>query len=465
MQVPEGYIIITQVEYEQFLKQKEQIELLMVRVKELEGMLHKDSHNSHKPPSSDGFRKKIKNNRERSGRKVGGQPGHKGKTLCLVENPDKVIEHNVEECEHCGANLRDIKAKKQYRKQVHDLPPIKIEVMEHRVDVKQCPKCQQETIAKCDVSASVQYGEQIKSLAVYLYQYQMIPYERVREMMQDLFECSISAEIIHQCSAHCYNQIEGIVEGIIKTEMKESDIMHNDETGMRCEGKTKWIHGYSTTKHTYYAMDDKRGKEAMKRIGILPTYNGISIHDRWASYDEYKCGHALCNAHLLRDLKLVEEEYRKPWATAMRNLLLDAYTLSQSANPDRVAITAIEKRYANIVKQGLKEEPILFNGIQHRGRKAKSKSLNLLCCFRDRKKQILLFLHNKDVPFDNNLAERDLRMVKLKQKISGCFRSQQGADIFCRIRSYISTMRKQGKQVWVALQNAIRAPSPHLVTL
>ena len=462
MEVPEGYILISKADYEQLLNR---LEMQDARIKELEGMLRKDSHNSHKPPSSDWHSKQIKNNREKSGKKVGGQFGHEGTTLHLVENPDKIIEHTVVECEHCGTDLSHVKAKKRFSRQVHDIPPLKIELTEHKVEVKHCSRCGQDTFAKCEIPAPVQYGERIKSLGVYLNQYQMLPFERTREMMEDLFGCSISAEIIQQSSAHCYNQTETLVEGIIKSAIKQSAVMHNDETGMRCEGKTKWIHTYSTAKHTYYAIDEKRGKEAMKRIDILPQYSGISVHDRWASYDEYDCVHALCNAHLLRDLKLVEEEYHKPWAAAMRKLLLEAYTLSQSANPCKGAITSVEKRYANIVNKGLNQESNPVNIAIHRGRKAKSKSMNLLVCFRDRKKQILLFLHNKDVPFDNNLAERDLRMVKLKQKISGCFRSQQGAEIFCRIRSYISTVRKQGGQVWDALQNAIRAPSPQFITI
>ncbi len=419
MQLPEGFILITKVDYEQLLNR---LEMQDARIKELEGMLRKDSHNSHKPPSSDWHSKKIKNNREKSGKKVGGQPGHEGATLHLVENPDKIIEHIVVECEHCGADLGNVKAKKMYRRQVHDIPPLKMEVTEHKVEVKHCSWCGQDTFAKCEIPASVQYGQRIKSLGVYLNQYQMLPFERTQEVLEDLFGCSISAEIIQQSSAYCYNQIEQIVEGIIKSEIKQSEVMHNDETGMRCEGKTKWIHTYSTMNHTYYAIDEKRGKEAMKRIDILPKYNGISVHDRWASYNEYDCEHALCNAHLLRDLKLIEEEYHKPWAADMRKLLSDANDLSKSAFRGirfLTALTAIEKRYNSIVKKGFRHEPVMQKMATHRGRKAKSKSLNLLTCFKERKKQILLFLHDKDVPFDNNLAERDLRMVKLKQKISG----------------------------------------------
>lgn len=453
MQVPEGYVLISKIEYEQLLTRLSMLEL---RIKELEGMLNKNSHNSHKPPSSDGYKKKIQNNREKSNRKVGGQLGHEGKTLQLVDNPDKVIEHKVKYCEHCGISLQNIPAKKYYRRQVYDLPPVKIEVTEHRVEVKQCSVCNKETVADCDVVASVQYGERIKSMGIYLNQYQMLPFERSQELMEDLFGCSMSAKVLQQSNELCYDNLEQMVEEEIKESMICGTVMHNDETGIRCEGKTKWIHVYATGINTYYAMDDKRGKEAMDRINILPLFGGNSVHDRWASYDKYdNCQHSYCNAHLLRDLK-GEEENNKSWAASMQTILLDAYALSQQEHTDHNDIAAIEKRYDRIVKEAIKQEPIPALELHKRGRKAKSKSLNLLECFRDKKKEVLKFLYDKTVPFDNNLAERDLRMVKLKQKISGCFRTKKGADVFCRIRSYISTVKKHDGLVWDALQMTMK---------
>jgi len=455
MQIPEGYLLISKVEYAQLLNR---LSMMEARIKELEGMLNKDSRNSHKPPSSDGYKKPVQNNREKSGRKIGGQLGHEGKTLQMVETPDKVIEHKVNECAHCRMNLEKIEAKKFYRRQVHDLPVVKIEVTEHRIEVKQCSVCGKETIANCDVPASVQYGERIKSMGVYLNQYQMLPFERTRELMEDLFECSISAEVLQQSNERCYDKLEQNVEKEIKESIAQSAVMHNDETGIRCEGATKWIHSYSTQRHTYYAIDDKRGKEAMDRINILPQFTGNSVHDRWASYEKYdQCQHSYCNAHLLRDLK-GEKENNKSWAATMQTILLDAYSLSKQEHILPAAIAAIEKQYDHIVQKALEEEPLPFASPHKRGRKAKTKSLKLLECFRDKKKQILRFLHDKTIPFDNNLAERDLRMVKLKQKISGCFRTRKGAYVFCRIRSYISTVKKQGGQVWDALQLTMKTP-------
>lgn len=463
MQVPEGYILISKVEYEQLLNH---LAMMEARIKELEGMLNKNSGNSHKPPSSDGYKKQVQNNREKSQRKVGGQIGHTGKTLQMVENPDKVIEHKVECCDHCGMNLQNIAATKFYRRQVHDLPPVKIEVTEHRIELKQCGVCGKQTIADCDVPASIQYGERVISMGVYLNQYQMLPFERTRETMEDLFECSISAEILQQSNELCYDNLEEKVENEIKEHMMESTVMHNDETGIRCEGTTKWIHSYSTQSHTYYAIDDKRGKEAMDRINILPQFTGNTVHDRWASYEKYaQCQHSYCNAHLLRDIK-GEEENNKSWSVTMKAILLDAYALSQKEHISTDSISAIEKRYDRIVKKAIKQEPIPESALHKRGRKAKSKSLNLLECFRDKKKEVLRFLHDKTIPFDNNLAERDLRMIKLKQKISGCFRTRKGADMFCRIRSYISTVKKQEKRIWDALQITMKSTplQPALIT-
>jgi len=455
MQVPEGYILISKVEYEQLRKQ---VTLLTERIKALEAMLHKNSHNSHKPPSSDGY-KKQKNNREKSGRKVGGQAGHEGKTLEFAKNPDHIIENKVESCDHCGMDLSGVETKKVYRGQVHDLPPVKIEVTEHRTEVKQCPVCNKETVAHCEVPPVAQYGERVKSMGVYFNQYQMLPFERTQETMKDLFECNISAEVLQQSNERCYDHLEQQVENEIKESILQSEVIHNDETGIRCEGKTQWVHVCSTQEHTYLALDSKRGTEAMERIGILPHYTGKSIHDRWASYEKYEgAQHFYCNAHLLRDLTFIEEENGTHWAAEMKTILLDALALSKQEQAEPTQIAAIEKRYDTLVEKALAEELLPQKPSHQRGKAAKSKSLNLLECFRDKKEKVLGFLHYTDVPFDNNLAERDLRMVKLKQKISGCFRTRKGAEVFCRIRSYISTLKKQEKNVWDALQIVLSSP-------
>lgn len=451
MQVPDGYILIRKEEYEYMRKT---IAILLARVKELEGMLGKDSRNSHKPPSSDGYKKEIKNNREKSDRNQGAQPGHEGKTLELVAHADKIVHHRVQGQCSCGKQLAGFPVQEIQRRQVFDLPQKLMEVTEHRIEVKQC-MCGKIHKAACSIEGITQYGKRIKSFAVYMNQYQFIPYDRLQEMLGDCFGMRISDGVLEQSNRVCYQELEQ-TERDIKTCIVKSDVMHNDETGMRCNGKTQWIHSSSTQDYTHYSIQEKRGKEGIDTVGILNAYQGISVHDRWASYNQYDCTHALCNAHLLRELKYVKEEMGRDWAEQMIILLVMANTLKKEDKLEEGAVRYIEKRFLKITRQGLREEPAMsIRKKKKRGRIAKTKSLNLLEAFIDRREDILRFLHNKDVPFDNNLAERDLRMVKLKQKISGCFRTLHGAEVFCRIRSYISTARKQGYCVLEAIEKAL----------
>jgi transposase len=290
---------------------------------------------------------------------------------------------------------------------------------------------------------------------VYLNQYQYLPFERLQEFSQDCLGLSISDGLLAASNQLCYENLEQ-TEMDIKQQIIQSEVMHNDETGVRCERKTQWIHSSSTELYTHYSIQNKRGKEGMEAIGILTDFKGISVHDRWASYDDYDCGHALCNAHLLRDLKFLAEENDSKWAEKMITVLVQANRDKKEGSLDKKAIHAIEKQSHRIIKEGLKQEPppITITTIK-RGRKAKTKSLLLLEVFMHRSQQVWAFIYNEAVPFDNNLAERDLRMVKLKQKISGCFRSLNGAQVFCRIRSYISTVRKQGYSILHAIECAL----------
>jgi hypothetical protein len=458
MQVPEGYVLITKVEYEQLHKDiydlRKTVELLMSRVKELEGMLHKNSSNSHKPPSSDGYKKVIKNNREKTDKKQGAQPGNEGKTLMQRAVADKIVEHKIIGRCACGANLEVLPVKNIKRRQVFDLPEKLLEVTEHRVEIKQCP-CGELHEAACAIQGITQYGERIKSLAVYLNQYQYLPFERTQEFFEDIVGISISDAVLADSNEQCYEDLED-TESQIKQAIIQNDVQHNDETGMRCEGKNQWIHTSSTQQHTHYSIQGKRGKEGIDAIGILNNYQGTSIHDRWASYDGYSCKHGLCNAHLLRELKYVKEEMSKDWAEKMITLLVETNNLKKEDKLDERAIKSMEQQYRKITQQGKQEEPEkIIPVIKKRGRVAKTKSLNLLEAFINRPQEILRFVYDNNVPFDNNLAERDLRMVILKQKISGCFRTLHGAEVFCRIRSYISTARKQGYGVLDAIQQVL----------
>lgn len=451
MEIPEGYILISKIEYEKMCKQ---IELLMARVKELEGMLHKDSHNSHKPPSSNEF-KKIKNNRIKGEHSQGGQTGSEGTTLKMVKNPDKRIRCKVKGKCKCGTSLEELLIARIERRQEFDLPPKLIEVTEYEVEVKVC-SCGLEHHAQCPVNAPVQYGKRIQSLAIGMNQYQMIPYERLQEFFRDYFQVSVSDWWLSKTNQACYENLAPAEEGI-KQALILSDVLHSDETGLRSNGKRQWVHVASTTTHTHYDIHCKRGKEAMDEINILPQFTGNSVHDRYASYEKYEnCKHSNCNAHHLRDLKYIEEEMNRKWAKRMRRFLIWSNHLKKQDQLEDVLVSALSQQYDAILNKAILEEPAEPSAqYRKRGRKAKNKSRRLIETMQQKKEQTLRFLYDPKVPFDNNLAERDLRMIKVKQKISGCFRTFKGAQVFCRIRSYISTVKKQGYNVLDAIVLAL----------
>lgn len=457
MEIPEGYILIKKSDYEFIVKRCEDLERmnlkLIKRIEVLESLLKKNSSNSSKPPSSDGLKKKIKNNREKSTRKPGAQPGHKGAGLSLMEKVDEEILCPAPQVCECGEDMSEQAVERIEKRQVIDTPEKWIHVKEYLLEVKTC-KCGREHKGYCNYTQRVQYGEGIKGLLVYLNQYQLMPTERIQEMMKDLFELSVSDGLIFSSTETCFNNLRGTIEHI-KQGLIKSEVMHNDETGVRSEGKTQWVHSASNNEFTHYAIHNKRGNEAMDEIGILDHFKGISIHDRWASYDKYTCTHALCNAHLLRDLKFAHEEMNRPWADEMMQLLKQGNEKKKTETLTNHWITRAANKMDDIILKALKKEPKEKIQKGKRGRKPQNKSLRLLNVFRDKKTEILLFLKNKIVPFDNNLAERDLRMIKLKQKISGCFRTKHGAEIFCTTRSYISTIRKQDYPVWEAIKQAL----------
>lgn len=422
---------------------------------DLKARLNLNSRNSSKPPSSDGLRRQTspKNNREKTGLPQGAQKGHHGTTLSLSATPDTIIEHTIEHPCSCGYDLRAEAVKTYRRRQVYEIPSFRIHVTEHRLEVKECPHCHRVHEAVCEVPYAVQYGANLKALNVYLTHYQLLPFERTQEFYADLLGISVSDGVLQDSNDAC-SELLTEIEHEIKEHITHSAVIHNDETGIRCENKTQWVHTNSTHDHTLYTIHPKRGREALDAINILPDYPGVSVHDRYASYDGYPCQHALCNAHLLRDLKRLSEDDHKVWAMQMKDLLLDAKALSEHDVHPPPGLHEMLSRYDTIVQTGLRAEPppVASNSASgKRGKQAKSKSQLLLEVFHTRKEHILRFLVDPRVPFDNNQAERDLRMIKLKQKISGCFRTNKGAEIFCRIRSFISTVKKQHLPVFYSI--------------
>lgn len=452
MQAPAGYILITEADF-QYLK--EQIEELRRENQELRKRLNQNSGNSHKPPSSDGYKKQpIFNLRTASGKKPGAQPGHEGTTLKMTETPDKIINIDLQgQCE-CGRQMGAGDMIGYECGQVIDLVSKLTEITEYRAIERQCV-CGRCHKAATGYGPGIQYGEGIKALAVYLNQQQFIPFDRLQQVFEDILGIRISDGFLTATNENCYHKLEA-VENQIKVALMCAEVIHCDETGMRVEGKLQWVHTTSSEQHTLYIPHPNRGKKAMDQIGILPTYKGVCTHDRLASYDHYDCQHSVCNAHLLRELKALEENEHKTWPKKMKELLLGAKSIKEAGLLNKTHLKTINKKYDRIIKAYKKPEMLgQPPPEQKRGRKKKTKSLRLLEVFEQRKEQVLHFITNPAVPFDNNLAERDLRMIKLKQKISGCFRTFQGCEIFCRIRSYISTAKKQHQNIMAALKAAI----------
>lgn len=430
------------------------IKLLEARVQALEDQVAKNSSNSSKPPSSDGYAKPSpKSLRKRHKNKSGGQPGHTGNTLQLSKHPDRVETHTIQKCCHCQSSLEQVYAEGIEKRQVFDLPSARIEVTEHRAEIKRCPRCG--TRNKADfpdgISQPVQYGPKFKAQMVYWNQYQMIPLERICEMAEDLYGHRPSEGTIVSICREAAERV-GPVQTAVCEHLKEQEAVgHFDETGVRVEGKLHWLHSVSDAFSSYYAIHAKRGKKATDEIGVLPEMRGIAMHDGWKTYFRYEeIRHALCNAHHLRELTFLEEQYPQGWETEMKELLLEIKKAvekkrgKQESLPAKQA-TGFERRYDALVRKGFRANPprIIPQGEQRgRGRIRQSPPRNLLLRLKKHKQAVLLFMYNFRVPFDNNQAERDIRMMKVKQKISGGFRSQQGAKVFCLIRGYISTARK-----------------------
>jgi len=444
--------------YEQHYETK--IEKLESRIKELEDQISKNSKNSSKPPSTDEFNKPSpKSLRKKTGRKAGGQKGHKGTNLKMVASPDAEELHKVEFCACCHKNLRKQKAEAIESRQVYDLPPLELIVTEHQVEVKRCP-CGH--INKADfpsgVNHYVQYGPNIKSLLVYMQDYQLLPYERTQEFVKDIFGHQLSTGTLYNIRQYAYEQLTTF-EDRLKALLRVALVAGFDETGIRIMAQRLWLHSCSTTHHAYYQAHTKRGQEAMDDIGILPKFEGIAIHDFWKSYYHYDCEHGLCNAHLLRELTFIKERFEQEWADQLINLLLKMKTAKERAiakgksSLSQATLTRYRQLYDALVQKGLKVNPFKPPPTKKRGRSKKTKPRNLLERFRDYADDILRFFYDFKVPFDNNFSERDLRMMKVKQKISGCFRSSHGAKFFARTRSFIITARKQNVNVFYALSN------------
>jgi transposase len=432
---------------------EERIENLIKENTELKARLNKDSHNSNKPPSSDGLKKKTKSLRKKSNKKSGGQKGHEGQTLKRNPNPDIIKELPLCNCPNCNNDLINEDVISIEKRQEIDIPEIKPKTTEYCAETKKCKKCGSIVTASFPdhITSRIQYGLHLKAFQIYFRNQNYIPTERVSVIFNDIFGVPMSEGTVYNTINDFSSKLDSF-KLWIKMKLLSSSILHFDETGIRIEKKLHWIHSMSNDYYTFYVAHEKRGADAMFDINILPLYNGTAIHDYWKSYLGFEnCQHALCNTHHLRELTFLYEQEKLNWAKEMMDLLLDikkSVDQSQNGYLNEDEIKIYEDQFDELVKKGFNETPPPpESNKKKRGKKKKGKAICLLERFRDKKIMVLSFMYNSIIPFDNNQAERDIRMAKLYQKISGCFRTKKGASDFLTIRSFLSTARKHGLNI------------------
>jgi transposase len=447
------------------------IAMLAKRVQELEDQQAKNSNNSSKPPSSDGLKKtkRTRSLRKSSGKKSGAQAGHPGHRLEMVEKPDEVKRYPVERCAQCQVALGESALQRLEKRQEYELPLIRLMVSEHQAEVKCCPNCGRENQAEfpAGITQPTQYGSDFKALLVYLNQKQFIPLERVVEFCEDVIGQSVGEGTIVAAGHQAAQAVEPVNQRVKQYLIETDEAVHFDESSLRINRDNHWVHSAGTERATNYHVDKKRGTIGMENAGILPKRRGKSVHDDWAPYYTYEnTDHASCNAHHLREFAFLQERYPQDWEGAMvEHLLFIKEAVAEAVAQGQPGLAqeqqmAFEVRYDELVQEGLALNPVPERLPGQRGKLKQPPPKNLLDRLRDHKAAVLAFMYDFKVPFDNNLAERDIRMVKLKQKISGCFRSEEGAKTFCAIRSYLSTARKNGFGAFEALKLAMRT-SPY----
>ena len=409
-----------------------------LRAEKLKDIINKNSGNSSKPPSSDEF-VKINNSREKSGKKPGGQFGHKGHKPKLYENPTEVIDIKQEKCV-CGNTVRY--DERYTAKQLVDIE-IRTNVTEYRCYVGVCECCRIKIKNTAPINDLITYGSNLKSFSAMLTAEGCVSINRTQRMVSEFTNglVNLSEGTIAKWVCDLASQVSPALDKI-KEKLLTSPVLHKDETGIRIGKTLHWFHVLSNSTHTFYSSHVKRGKQADRDMGVLPLYSGVLVHDHLVGLYDFTCDHAECNAHILRYLKATIENKKRKWAQDMIKLLLEAKNCGKTSK--------LSDRYDEILKQGVKEfikdESPDYNG----------DDMKLLRRMQKYKVEHLRFLTDEEVPFDNNQAERDLRMIKAKMKISGCFRSNDGGEIFANIKSYTSTLRKNGKNIFDGVKAAFQ---------
>lgn len=441
------------------------IQQLNETIVELKEKLNKNSNNSSKPPSSDGLKKPSpKSLRKPSGKKQGAQDGHKGNGFSIIQSPDDTIDHipakckgcpNAGKCTSCGI------AEKRYEVDI----VINTRVIQHRSLSFQCIKENGKIISgafPANITSTMQYGDNLEALAVSLNTVGMVSFNRTHEILSAVFGIPISTGTIHGMVMSCANKLTDTVESI-RQAVVSSILNHFDETGTRVEKQTMWFHDASNENYTYLTISKKRGKEGMDEGAVLPFFTGIAVHDCWKTYWKYEgIRHAICCAHLLRELTGIMENYpEQTWPKKMHDLLLRMKkTRDKAVRSGKDALSyyhlhAFDTEYDKIVEEGRAQNPIQDKQQGKRGRQAKGKVRALIERLSEYKASVCLFTKDFYVPFDNNQAERDIRMVKVKTKVSGCFRTMEGAKAFAKIMSYIGTAKKYGINPFIAVKKAV----------
>lgn len=432
---------------------QEEVARLQAENTELRRRLGINSQNSHKPPSSDGYGKKRVQPALPKGekREKGGQRGHKGRTLRQVEKPDKVKVHLPEQCAECGREIAENEVHEVIgKRQVFDLPEPKLEVIEHQRGQIECCGQKQSGEYPGYVSASVQYGPGVQALVTKLSVDHKMPLEQISRLFTDLYGYELNSETVETTLEEGY-ELAAPVEAETVAQLKEAEVVHFDETGLRVEGKLQWLHTAGNALYTYLFVHEKRGEQALRsEASVLKDFTGRAIHDHLAAYYKFtQAEHGACNAHILRELQgLIENSC--VWANAMHTCLLELYHQALPLQ-GQAAETAVQ-RYRQILSQAEQEEPPP-EPKAGRGRPKCTPGRNLLRRLKEHENAVLAFALVKGVPFTNNQAERDLRPAKVKQKVSGCFRTKHGAEVYARLQAVISTCRKQGRNVFVTLRN------------
>jgi len=450
-------LLLAALERNYFLEQK--VAELTARIAELEAQLSQNSSNSSKPPSSDGFAKPApKSRRKKSGKKPGGQPLHKGHGKRMADKATETVVLAPEACPCCGESLESVAGRRAGTHYVMEIPAIAATVTKYIIEEKACPACGKAATAEFphEAAAAQQYGPNLKALIVLLAEIGMVAMDRVAEILEAATGIAVSSGTVANAIEQCAKSLEGPVKSI-KEAVTGATVSHYDESGMRSQGILKWLHSASTSKLSYLEMHRKRGKEAMDDIGILSDFKGVAVHDCLASYWNYPCIHALCNAHLLRELIFIGETTGQGWAEEMIGLLLeikeavDLRRLDKKASLPKGGLSKYIKRYDALVAGGLVENPEQSKPAGRRGRAKQTKARLLLLRLQGHKDEWLRFAADFNIPFDNNEAERNLRMAKVKQKVSGCFRSDEGEKSFTTIYSFIQTLKKNGAAVFSEL--------------